>query len=124
MSPLRAEPGNLMSDKRIARVNAIVADFADVEPGTTYGYPAFKVRKKTFAWFPEKKEVPEGTLAVRMSVMEREYIIERDPRLYFFTPHYRDYDAVLAHVDLMSDAELRELLESGYEFMVKMKKRR
>ena len=56
--------------------------------------------------------------------MEREYLIAREPTLYFFTPHYRDYDVVLAHVDLMSDAELRELLESGYEFMVKLKKRR
>jgi hypothetical protein len=113
-----------MSEKSIARVNAIVTAFDDVEPGTTYGYPAFKVRGKTFAWFPQKKEVPEGTLGVRMSIMEREYLIERQPRLYFFTPHYRDYDAVLAHVDLMSDGELRELLESGYEFMVKQKKRR
>ncbi len=113
-----------MSTKDIARVNAIVSGFADVEPGTTYGFPAFKVRKKTFALFPEKKEVPVGTLAVRMSIMEREYLIARDPKLYFFTPHYRDYDAVLAHVALMSDAELRDLLESGYEFMVKMKKRR
>ena len=113
-----------MSDMGIARVHTIVSTFADVEPGTTYGFPAFKVRGKTFAWFPEKKEVPAGTLGVRMSIMEREYLIARAPTLYFFTPHYRDYDAVLAHVDLMSDAELRELLESGYEFMVKLKKRR
>ena len=113
-----------MSDKGIVRVHTIVSTFADVEPGTTYGFPAFKVRGKTFAWFPEKKEVPAGTLGVRMSIMEREYLIARAPTLYFFTPHYRDYDAVLAHVDLMSDAELRELLESGYEFMVKLKKRR
>lgn len=111
-------------EKQIARVNAIVTDFADVEPGTSFGYPAFKVRDKTFAWFPQKKEVPEGTLGVRMSIMEREYLIERDPKVYFFTPHYRDYDAVLANVALMSDAELRALLESGYEFMVKQKKRR
>ena len=116
-----------MSAKGIARVHQIVSTFADVEPGTTFGYPAFKVRKKTFAWFPEKKEVPAGTLGVRMSIMEREYLIDRDPKLYLFTPHYADYDAVLAHVDLMSDAELRDLLESGYEFMVnlsKAKKRR
>ncbi|MEO7456867.1 MAG: MmcQ/YjbR family DNA-binding protein [Gemmatimonadaceae bacterium] len=113
-----------MSDTGITRVHAIVSTFADVELGTTYGYPAFKVRGKTFAWFPEKKEVPKGTIGVRMSIMEREYLIERDPKLYFFTPHYRDYDAVLAHVDLMPDADLRALLESGYEFMVKLKKRR
>jgi hypothetical protein len=116
--------GEGVRDKGIARVRAIVSAFADVEPGTSYGCPAFKVRGKTFAWFPENKEVPTGTLAVRMSIMEREYLIEREPKLYFFTPHYRDYAAVLAHVDLMSDAELRDLLESGYEFMVRLKKKR
>ena len=108
----------------IARVHAIVSAFDNVELGSTYGFPAFKVRGKTFAWFPEKKEVPVGSLAVRLSIMEREYLIERDPKLYFFTPHYRDYDAVLVHLDLMSDAELRELLDSGYEFMVKLSKRK
>ena len=113
-----------MSAKGVERAHAIASAFADVELGSTHGFPAFKVRSKTFAWFPEKKEVPVGTIGVRMSIMEREYLIARDPKLYFFTPHYRDYDAVLAHVDLMSDAELRELLESGYEFMVKLKKRR
>ena len=113
-----------MSEKQIARVNAIVATFADVEPGTTHGYPAFKWRDKTFAWFPKKKEVPEGTLGVRVSIMEREYLIAHNPKIYFFTPHYRDYDAVLANPSLMSDGELRDLLESGYEFIVKSKKRR
>lgn len=113
-----------MSAAGIKRAHAIASTFADVELGSTDGFPAFKVRGKTFAWFPEKKEVPAGTIGVRMSIMEREYLIARDPTLYFFTPHYRDYDAVLAHVDLMSDADLGELLESGYEFMVKLKKRR
>ena len=40
-----------MSDKGIVRVHTIVSTFADVEPGTTYGFPAFKVRGKSFAWF-------------------------------------------------------------------------
>ena len=108
----------------ITRVRAIVKTLPDVEPGSTYGFPAFKVRGKTFAWFPKKKEVEEGTLGVRMSILEREYRIKREPKFYFFTPHYKDYDAVLARVDLMSDAKLRELLESGHEFIVASMKRR
>lgn len=108
----------------ITRVHAIVKTLPDVEPGTTYGYPAFKVLGKTFAWFPKKKEVEEGTLGVRMSILEREYLIERYPKIFYFTPHYRDYDAVLARIDLMSDTKLRELLESGHEFMLKTMKKR
>ena len=114
-----------MQTDGIARVRAIASTLSDVEPGSTHGYPAFKVRGKTFAWFPNKKEVEAGTLGVRISVLEREYRIERFPKLYYFTPHYRDYDAVLARVDLFSDARLRELLESGHEFIVSsLKKRR
>lgn len=113
-----------MSDDGIARVHAIVKTLPDVKPGTTHGFPAFKVRGKTFAWLPKKKEVEEGTLGVRMSIREREYLIERYPKLYLFTPHYKDYDAVLARVDLMSDAKLRALLASGHEFMVKSMKKR
>ena len=109
----------------VTRVRAIASTLPDVEPGRAHGNPAFKVRGKTFAWFPKKKEVEDGTLGVRMSILEREHRIERFPELYFFTPHYRDYDAVLARVDLMSDARLRELLESGHEFVVRsLKKRR
>ena len=108
----------------ISRVRAIATSLPDVELGTTHGFPAFKVRGKTFAWFPRKKEVEEGTLGVRMSILEREYRISRAPKLFYFTPHYKDYDAVLARVDLMSDAKLRELLEAGHEFMVASMKRR
>ena len=113
-----------MSDDGIARVHAIAMTLPDVGPGTTHGFPAFKVRGKTFAWFPKKKEVESGTLGVRMSILEREYLVERYPKIFFFTPHYRDYDAVLARVDLMSDAKLRALLESGHEFMVRAMKKR
>ncbi|HXT16362.1 MAG TPA: MmcQ/YjbR family DNA-binding protein [Gemmatimonadaceae bacterium] len=89
----------------------------DVEEGTTFGFPAFKVGGKTFAWFPKKKEVEAGSLGVRMSILEREYRIGAEPSVYYVTPHYKDYPSVLARVPAMPDKALRELLESGHEFM-------
>jgi hypothetical protein len=88
-----------------------------VEEGSTFGYPAFKVGGKAFAWFPKKKEVEPGSLGVRMSVLEREYRIAANPAAYYVTPHYFDYTSVLARVAELSTAELTELLESGHEFM-------
>ena len=102
----------------IARVRALTGKLADVEEGTTFGFPAFKVGGKTFAWFPKKKEVEPGSLGVRMSVLEREYRIAAEPGVYYVTPHYKDYDSVLARIDELSDAALRELLESGHEYIV------
>jgi hypothetical protein len=107
----------------LARVRVIAKKLPDVEEGTTFGYPAFKVGGKTFAWFPKKKEVEPGTLGVRMSILEREHRVAANSETFYVTPHYQDYPAVLARVDLMPDSALRELLESGHEFMVAEAKR-
>ena len=107
----------------LARVRGIAGNLPDVEEGTTFGFPAFKVGGKTFAWFPKKKEVEPGSLGVRMSILEREYRIAAEPAIYYVTPHYKDYTSVLARVDLMNEAALRELLESGYEFVVSESRR-
>ena len=102
----------------LARVRKYAMKLPDVEEGTTFGYPAFKVGGKAFAWFPKKKEVEPGSLGVRMSFLERDHRIATRPDAFYFTPHYKDYTSVLARVDRLSDAQLRELLESGHEFMV------
>lgn len=106
----------------LSRVRAIATALPGVEEGTTFGYPAFKVRGKLLAWFPEKKEVEPGSLGVRMSIVEREFRIAAEPAVYYVTPHYKDYTSVLVRVDAMSDAALRELLEAGHEFMIKKPK--
>jgi hypothetical protein len=108
----------------LARVRAIAMKLPNVEEGTTFGYPAFKVHGKAFAWFPKKKEVEAGSLGVRMSILEREHRIKAEPKIFYVTPHYKDYPSVLARVDKMSDAKLRDLLASGHEFMAAAAKRR
>src|SRR3954465_12947292 len=107
-----------MKRDSLSRVRAIAAKLAAVEKGTTHGYPAFKVGGKAFAWFPKKKEVETGSLGVRISILDRDFRIAAEPSIYYVPPHYKDYTSVLARVDLMSDAALRELLESGHEFMI------
>lgn len=102
----------------LSRVRRLALAFADTEEGTTFGFPAFKVRGKAFAWFPKKKEVEAGSLGVRMSFLERDHRVAARPDVFYVTPHYEGYTSVLARIDLISDAELRELLESGYEFML------
>lgn len=112
-----------MKPDQISRVRSVVRELPDVEEGTTFGYPAFKVGGKAFAWFPKKKEVEPGSLGVRMSILERDYRIAADPAVFYVTPHYKDYPSVLARVEQMSDAALRELLESGHEYTVVEAKR-
>lgn len=99
----------------LSRVRAIAAKLDDTEEGTTFGFPAFKVRGKTFAWFPKKREVEPGSLGVRMSILERDDLVAKEPAIYYVTPHYRDCTSVLVRVDLLADQSLRDLLESSYE---------
>lgn len=110
-----------MADQ-LARVRKLALALPDVEEGTTFGFPAFKVDGKVFAWFPKKKEVEPGSLAVRMSFVERDYRVAKQPKVFYVTPHYQDYTSVLARAALLKDAELRELLESGHEFMLTQEK--
>ena len=112
-----------MPTDNLSRVRAIATKLPDVEEGTTFGFPAFKVKGKLLAWFPKKKEVEAGSLAVRVSILERDYRIVANPKVFYVTPHYRDYDAVLARMEHLSTAALRELLESGYEFVTTRPKR-
>lgn len=112
-----------MPTDNLSRVRTIALKLPDVEEGTTFGYPAFKANGTAFAWFPQKKEVEPDTLAVRMSILERDHRILNNPKVFYVTPHYRDYTAGLARVELMTSAALRELLESGYDFVISTKKR-
>jgi len=108
----------------LTRVRAIAAKLPDVEEGTTFGWPAFKLKGKLFAWFPVKKEVEPGTLGVKVSLMERDFRIQNEPAVYYTTPHYKDYPSVLVRVERMTDKALRELLESAHEFITASLKRR
>jgi hypothetical protein len=108
----------------ISRVRRITARMEGVEEGTTFGFPAFRIGGKAFAWFPKKKEVEPGSLGVRISILDRDHLIASDPERYYLTPHYADYTAVLVRVDLLTDQQLRVLLEDGRDFIVSDTKRR
>jgi hypothetical protein len=112
-----------MPTDNLSRVRAIAMKLPEVEEGTTFGFPAFKVHGTAFAWFPKKKEVEPGTLALRVSILERDHRIFTNPKFFYVTPHYKDYTAILARVEHMSSRDLRELLESAYEFVVSTSKR-
>ena len=105
------------NDPPIDRVRKLALKLPGVEEGSTFGFPAFKVGGKGFAWFPKKKEVEDGSLAVRMSFVDRDLRVARKPDVYYVTPHYQDHTSVLVRVWELTDAELKELLASGHEFM-------
>ncbi len=76
----------------------------------SYGTPAFKVRRKLLARLREEGDV----LVVKVERDERAALIESEPDVYFFTPHYENYGFVLVRLDAVERDELREILAESW----------
>jgi hypothetical protein len=106
-----------MSERtEFSRVERLGLRLADVKVGTSYGAPALKVRGRMFACIPTHRSAESGSLAVRMSLVERDLRVHGRPGIYYLKPHYEPYPVVLARLAKLSDDELSELLETGWEF--------
>ena len=73
-------------------VRKISLVWPEVEDGTSYGTPALKVRKKLLA---RLKEDGDSLVMPGVPLDEREMLVERQPKLFYFTEHYKDYPMVL-----------------------------
>lgn len=62
-----------------------------VTEGVSRGQPCLKAHGKLWAW----SSPHEDALVFKVPVEEREMLIEAEPKTFFVTPHYRDYDLVL-----------------------------
>ncbi len=91
-------------------IRAIALALPGAEEGTSYGTPAFKVKKKLFCRLWEDGEV----LAVKTEPGLNEALIASDPEVYFITPHYQDYDYVLVRIGLARSDELASLLADAW----------
>src|SRR6266436_863028 len=73
-------------------VRKLAQAWPEVEDGTSYGTPALKVRKKLLA---RLREDGESLVMPGVPRDEREMLVESQPKLFYFTDHYRDYPMVL-----------------------------
>lgn len=73
-------------------VRAIALKWPEVSDGTSYGTPALKVRGKLLT---RLKEDGESLVLFDIEQDERTMLIETQPKLFYFTDHYRDWPMVL-----------------------------
>jgi hypothetical protein len=84
------------------------------------GRPSYSVRGKTFCFHRRwRKDAPfEDVLVLRTDGAEPKELLLADPRgIFFTTPHWNGYPAVLVHIpDLkrLKKAELRDLVEDAW----------
>jgi hypothetical protein len=91
-----------------AEAEKIILSFPEVERGTSYGYPSFKVAGKFFT----RLRAEDASLVISdVNIDEREMLMEADPKTFHLTPHYQNYPTVLARIKSLKPAVLRSMLE-------------
>ena len=101
-----------------ADVREIALGFADVEEGTSYGSPAFKIQGQMFACMASHRSAEPGTLAVRMDFDQRDQLIAEDPDVYYLKDHYVGYACVLVRLSRIQTDALRDLLGGARRFVL------
>ena len=106
-------------------VRAIALELPGTEELTSRDLLQWKVKKKLFVWErPLRKAdlealgdgAPDGPiLGARVEHLgAKEAILADDPSVYFTTPHFDGYPAVLVQLDVIGDDELRELIVEAW----------
>ena len=67
----------------------------NVAEGRSYGLPSFLLNGRFLARFRDDDTVLVLQLA---TIEDRDFLMQLDPRAFFFTEHYRDYPAVLVRL--------------------------
>src|SRR5450755_4756559 len=88
-----------------------------VEESTAYGVPALKVHGKLLASVPANRSAEPGSLVVRVDFDDRAELLAADPDVYYVTPHYVGYSAVLVRLSRVTPDVLRDLLGMAHRFV-------
>ncbi|MBS1724766.1 MAG: MmcQ/YjbR family DNA-binding protein [Armatimonadetes bacterium] len=90
---------------------ALAKELPDVVEGMSYGTPAIKRGKRFMLRLKEDGE----SVAVKVDCETKERLMSAQPDVYFQTPHYDGYPALLARLPLLSQEEARSLLLASWE---------
>jgi hypothetical protein len=74
------------------------------------GSPVLRRRGVFVAGFATHPSAEPGTLVVRSTFEDREWLLEDAPETYYLTDYYRPHPVVLARLSLLDQAALHDLL--------------
>ena len=93
-------------------VRRIALTLPGVEEGQWYGTPGLKVKAKGFTRLKEKMD--DVIVLGVGTILERDFLLESDPAVFFITDHYRDYPALLIRLAAIDEEMLTELLTMAW----------
>src|SRR3954452_2096737 len=106
-------------------VRRIALDLPETDEGTSHGNRSWRVKEKGFVWERPLRRgdlealgdaAPDGPiLGVRVeNEMAKEALIANDPDVFFTTPHFDGYPAVLVRLDRIGVDDLDEVIVEGW----------
>jgi hypothetical protein len=110
-----------MAKVTFATARKLALQLPNVEESTGYGKPALKVSGKMFACLPSHKSAEPDSLVVRVDFDQRAELLAGAPDVYYITPHYEGYPAVLVRMPLITPDQLKDLLTMAYRFVLRDK---
>ena len=93
-------------------IRKMALSWPEVEDGTSYGTPALKVRKKMLA---RLREDNDSLVMPGVPLDEREMLVESQPKIFYFTDHYRDYPMVLVRLSKAKRSHVEPLLRRHWK---------
>jgi hypothetical protein len=90
------------------KLRALTAHLPEINEGICFGTQAFYVRKKLMMRMKEDGE----TLAIYTE--DRDQWIAKQPAVYYFTDHYRNYPMMLVRLNKVKDKDLQQLLLTAW----------
>jgi hypothetical protein len=93
-------------------VRRLALAMPDVEERPSYGTPGFYRKKKLFARLHQ-----DGvSLVVKVDFDARDALLEADPEVFYVTPHYDGYPAVLVRMAKAKAGLVKQVLADAWAF--------
>lgn len=100
-------------------IRELVLSFPGVEEYTTFGSPAFRVNKRMIACIAK---IDADALMLKMTdPYERDFLLTTQPEIYYNTPHYADFGAILLRMSRIEPDEFRAVFERSWRALASKK---
>ena len=93
-------------------VRRIATALPEVTEKPWFGTPGYRVKDKGFLRI--RSEAEGGLVVFVPDLLDKEALLASDPEVFFTTPHYDGYPAVLVRLDVVDREQLEELIEDAW----------
>jgi len=95
-------------------VRELALALPEVEEGTSYGTPAFKIKGKRKGKMIARLREDGESLVVKIDLLKRDILMHAEPETFYLTDHYQNYPYILVRISTVRREVLRDLLEQAW----------